>query len=246
MISRWGVLYASLVFVAVIAGGCAYAWDIGRGDEMSIKVITATCMITAAFLLLIDLLPARRLVILDLNGIIVFRKFAPVIETEAPELLPFLASATLLDKTYTWTRPHAREFVEYLLDNFNVAIWSSAWPQNVELVVKHVFGDRRKELVFEWSQAETEKIVPHPDPAKTIPLFKKDLSMVAYRHPHLAHNGMIIIDDSHWKTMDNDPSQVLLVDSWEPHRGDGGLDTGLAPGKPIRNALERFKNTSFL
>lgn len=243
MISRWDVLSASLIIGSVVVTGCACVWDIVKSNETGATVIAATFLIIGAFLLSINLFPARRLVILDLNGIIVFRKFAPVIDTEAPELIPFLYSATLLDKTYTWTRPHAREFVEYLLDNFNVGIWSSAWPQNVELVVQHVFGDRRKELVFEWSQAETDKVEPHPDPTKKIPLFKKNLSMVAYRHPHLARNGMLIIDDSKWKMMGNDPSQVLLVDSWEPHQGDGNLDTGLAPGKTIRNALEKFKNT---
>ena len=160
----------------------------------------------------------RKLVILDMNKLLVYRAFKPTLQREFPQIVPdMLKEATLLGKHYTWLRPGTREFVQELLKHYDVAIWSSAMPENVSLLADFVFGKDRSRLVFEWSQNECEHVIPHPDPKETKPLFKKPLFIVQKGFPGRWNlEDMLIIDDSLAKMNGNPPYSVLITREWSP------------------------------
>jgi hypothetical protein len=73
--------------------------------------------------------PERLLVILDLNGTLIFR--------------PNRNHPTRLV-----SRPFLKPFLRYLFDNFSVIVWSSARPENVKVIVENVLDkDLRSMLV---------------------------------------------------------------------------------------------------
>lgn len=163
-----------------------------------------------------------RLIILDMNKLLVFRAFQPKLKEEFPQITnSMLLDAELLGKHYTWLRPGTRKFLDQLFANYQVAVWSSAMPQNVALLCSHVFGDvRRAELVFEWSQEQCEVVDPHPDPTERKPLFTKPLSKVVAAFSHSPQQykmeEILMIDDSLLKMTDNPRGSYLLTKEWTP------------------------------
>ncbi|KAG2177574.1 hypothetical protein INT44_008086 [Umbelopsis vinacea] len=71
----------------------------------------------------------RLLIILDLNGALVSKT----------------------GKSGMWVRPHYTEFLEYLFDQFEVGVWSSA-RQNTVSNMCQLFGNFKKQLLFTWSR----------------------------------------------------------------------------------------------
>jgi len=77
--------------------------------------------------------PSPKLIILDLNGTLVFRKK--------------VRNITL--------RPFIDEFINYLFNdenNFLVMVWSTARPENVDIMVNVIFEDRRENLIAVWGR----------------------------------------------------------------------------------------------
>lgn len=77
--------------------------------------------------------PRTLLVILDLNGTVLFR--------------PNRNAQTMIE------RPFLKPFLRYLFQNFKVMVWSSAKPDNVKaLVNKALDNDLRSKLVAQWAR----------------------------------------------------------------------------------------------
>lgn len=78
--------------------------------------------------------PNRILVILDLNGTLLFRPIR-----RRP--------------TYLLERPFLKPFLRYLIQNFSVVVWSSAKPENVKAMVQQVLDEElRNMLVGCWGR----------------------------------------------------------------------------------------------
>ncbi|KAF1831994.1 hypothetical protein BDW02DRAFT_571482 [Decorospora gaudefroyi] len=78
-------------------------------------------------------LPGQLLVILDLNGTVLYR--------------PNRKARTMIQ------RPFLKPFMRYLFDNFKVMVWSSAKPDNVKsLVSQSLEDDLRAKLVAQWAR----------------------------------------------------------------------------------------------
>lgn len=79
-------------------------------------------------------IPQKLLVILDLNGVLLFRP-----RKKSP-------------KNFT-PRAHLKEFLGYLFANHEVMIWSSARPENVAAMCQGIFTrTQRAKLVAEWAR----------------------------------------------------------------------------------------------
>lgn len=183
----------------------------------------------------------RRLVILDINNVLLYRVFRYGLDEpdKDPRIKTMLDSAVAVGKFYTWDRPGSRDFVRYCLDNFDVAIWSSAWHQNVDLLCSHVFGDRRKELVFEWDQQKCRPV--HDNADKGRPTFLKPISSVFAEFPGRWDEGsVLIIDDSVSKMAANPTGYYIIADAWTPLEERPEIIYGLKPGEFIRRALDKF------
>lgn len=76
--------------------------------------------------------PKSLLVVLDLNGVLAFRKKRT--------------------KGYK-PRPNLGTFLDYLFANHHVMIWSSGMPENVERIMGHMLSyERQQKLVAIWSR----------------------------------------------------------------------------------------------
>lgn len=78
--------------------------------------------------------PLRKLVILDLNGTLLYR---PNSRKQPRRMI---------------ARPFLQEFLAYLFDNFAVMVWSSAKPDNVKVLVEIGLGQYRHRLLACWGR----------------------------------------------------------------------------------------------
>ncbi|CAB4425676.1 unnamed protein product [Rhizophagus irregularis] len=140
--------------------------------------------------------PSPKLIILDLNGTLVYRK-----KTRKITLRPFL-----------------KEFIDYLLTdgNFLVMIWTTARPENAKIMVDLIFGNQREKLIAIWgrdkfglSKREYER---HTVPFKNLEIVWNDLNsqiangnlskytLKSSSELTLDPTNTILIDDSRYKT----------------------------------------------
>jgi len=87
--------------------------------------------------------PGRVLVILDLNGTLIFR---PNPRKEATRLV---------------ARPFLKPFLQYLFENFSVMIWSSAKPENVKVIVENVLDEDLRSMLVACLARDSFKLTPH-------------------------------------------------------------------------------------
>ncbi|KAF2840274.1 HAD-like protein [Patellaria atrata CBS 101060] len=74
------------------------------------------------------------LLVIDLNGTLLFRP-------------------SRKRSTFFIHRPHVEKFIEHIMQNFKVMIWSSAKPENVQSMVDQLFSiEQRKDLVAVWAR----------------------------------------------------------------------------------------------
>lgn len=159
--------------------------------------------------------PQRKLLILDMNNLLVCRAFKFKMKEEFPSYIPYIESATLLGKHYTWKRPHLNEFLKYAFEHFDVAVWSSAMKENVSLLCEFIFTpEQRAKLLFEWDQTQCVRIEPHPNPTETKPLFEKRLTRVWNEFSEYTAKNTLIFDDSDLKMRNNPPGCTFLPSSW--------------------------------
>ncbi|XPS67907.1 hypothetical protein M3J09_000202 [Ascochyta lentis] len=131
-------------------------------------------------------LSGRILVILDLNGTLLYR--------------PNRNKKTMI------ARPFLIPFLRYLFSNFAVMVWSSARPENVaSLVEQSLEEDLRKTLVAQWSRGEFNLKPEHYN--QNVQVYKNlDLvwnrEEIQQQHPDYANGGRfgqhntVLIDDS--------------------------------------------------
>src|SRR5690242_5376485 len=77
--------------------------------------------------------PSPKLIILDLNGTLVYRR-----------------------KTRSITsRPFIEKFIDYLFsadNNFLVMVWTTSRPENADIMVNFIFGDQKEKLIAVWGR----------------------------------------------------------------------------------------------
>lgn len=147
----------------------------------------------------------KKLVILDLNGVLAERKFADQLKTDD------YPGATVVNRDFMWKRPHLDEFLDYLFANFSVGIWSSMTMRNVEPYLKFVLGDDRTPL-FVWDQEHCWS-VKHPEVDYKM-LHLKSLQPV-FAEFEFTEEDTLIIDDGLLKIQSNPADCRYVVKTWE-------------------------------
>ncbi|KHN94636.1 phosphoprotein phosphatase [Metarhizium album ARSEF 1941] len=145
--------------------------------------------------------PRRILVILDLNGTLLYRP-----SRRRP--------------SHFVQRPHAQRFLRYCLDAFHLAIWSSARPQNVDSMVAQLLTPAEcRRCVVIWAR---DRLGLSPDDYDARVQVYKRLStvwqspQVRAAHPDAARAGRwdqsntVLVDDSREKGR-SEPYNILPV-----------------------------------
>ncbi|CAJ0749320.1 1767_t:CDS:2 [Entrophospora sp. SA101] len=174
--------------------------------------------------------PSPKLLVLDLNGTLVYRK-----KSQRSKI------------TRVVLRPYISEFIKYVLfsGNFLVMTWSSARPENVDLMVEEAFGDFRKHLLAVWGR-DTFGMTEQEYLSKTETI--KDLRKVWDKLNNNNHGNSkgyfkfdqtntIIIDDSSIKTK-LQPFNAIVVKNFDNKLSNLGNDMEL---RNIIKYLETLK-----
>jgi hypothetical protein len=143
--------------------------------------------------------PKSLLIILDMNGVLVFRKRRTKTFTPRPNLYPFL---------------------DYLFANHHVMIWSSGMPENVERTIREALSDvQREKLLAVWSRDKLR--IPGPFFGQKVQVYKQ-LSWI-WQDPdiqrHAPQGGWnqsntVLIDDSLEKAA-AEPHNLIEVDEFD-------------------------------
>ncbi|KAH0493792.1 hypothetical protein TgHK011_000443 [Trichoderma gracile] len=149
--------------------------------------------------------PRRILVIMDLNGTLLYRP---------NKRNPFNFIQ----------RPHARQFLDYCVDTFHVAIWSSARPENVDKMVSQLLSpEQRAKCVVIWGR---DRFGLSPaDYSSRVQCYKRLSSIwndpeVAASHPAAARGqrwdqtNTVLVDDSAEKGR-SEPYNILQLPEFE-------------------------------
>lgn len=195
----------------------------------------------------VDPLPSgRRLIILDLNGVLCDRG-------------PYKARSRLT------VRPFALDFVSWCFEHFDVAVWSCGKRENMEM---QLFDGRS--LVFVWDQAKSTSLWPRTSEVSADkPLFLKEIDKVfsaVFEHEVATPPtnswrkvaagperkkirwrygpGDTLLLDNHSEKFERNPKQnCVVVQTWDPsNRNDATLSLR---GELVTNLAKFFKDGSF-
>ncbi|KAL8376408.1 hypothetical protein RB595_007475 [Gaeumannomyces hyphopodioides] len=151
--------------------------------------------------------PRPLLVVLDLNGTLLFRPHRR-------------------EPKHFIVRPHARTFLDYITTRFWVVVWSSARPLNVGSMIDSLLprgGSARDRLVAVWSRDDLG--LSSEDYGRRVQVYKRlsrlwDDESVARSHPDFAATGArwgqgdtVLVDDSVEKAR-SEPHNIICVPEW--------------------------------
>jgi hypothetical protein len=147
-----------------------------------------------------------------MNNLLVARVYSETLDTEHQEAMDYISTADMLGKHYTWKRPDLDVFIKYCLENFTVAVWTSARRDNSDKLCAYVFSPKqRAQLLFEYNQEQCSGQWPD---------FKKNLSTVWNQYSYYNEGNTLILDDSDDKMSNNLPACVGICDVWTPWTSD--------------------------
>ncbi|KNC80909.1 hypothetical protein SARC_06750 [Sphaeroforma arctica JP610] len=162
-----------------------------------------------------------KLVVLDLNGLLVHRTRGQNFSTHPNH--KFIKN--LQGKPQgVLIRPYVVEFIDFLFTHFHVAVWSSMMDKNVRSIMEVVFRPEDLKRVYFLLHQGSCDVAKHPE-NKHKPLLIKDLHKVWRADVHFTKENTLLIDDSKLKARRN-PSNLLF----NPEEWVGDMeDTALSP-----------------
>jgi len=178
----------------------------------------------------------KRLIILDLNGLLIHRLFKDdYIKSKSVLKTQYnrgrLIEPEIKGRFAIWFRPDVKDFLSWLMDHFHVAIWSSVLRHNIEPIVECLlpYDSDRERLLFWWNQEHctVEEDPNATDPKKMKSFFKCltsvwDDAEINDRWLNSQSNADInlrdhtlIIDDNISKVRDNPKFTAIHPRTWK-------------------------------
>lgn len=108
-------------------------------------------------------------------------------------------------------RPHLNTFLDYVFENFDIAVWSAGNEQYVKPSVEHIFGERKSLLKFVYH-------VEHCENGSNKDQKIKPLSKITGYNP----SKIIIIDDNENSFIKNEHN-AIKISSWSDDKTDDKL-----------------------
>ena len=153
-----------------------------------------------------------------MNGLLLCRIYRRDTRGISKQLLD---AAIDLDPFSVWKRPGLDEFLQDVLGNFTVAIWTSANARNAHKMVDAIMSPETKaQLLFVWSQEDctvverTEWKDGERPTKKQKRRFLKRLASVWEAFPQFGADDTLLIDDSEEKSVENPPGLLYCPKTW--------------------------------
>lgn len=164
--------------------------------------------------------PPRFLIILDVNGLLMTSEFIGM-DPERKEELE--AAGHPMDSRFVYfLRPGFHEFINKLIDTFDVGIWTCASERKSRDIFRHIFrGYQREKMLFFFNQTSAHDTGLKNPYSKhgTAPIYWKLLpSFYKMDFPYDVHNTLLI-DDSPYKCFANHARTCLFAPTYSPRTG---------------------------
>ncbi|XP_047332495.1 uncharacterized protein LOC124936082 [Impatiens glandulifera] len=175
----------------------------------------------------------KKLLILDINGILV-------------DIVPIgVSSQRVIPQKQVHTRPFYNGFLQYCFNKFHVAVWSSRNKKNLDAVIKYLFGDSSPNFLFICDQSHCTNTGIYTLENKKKPLFLKELKSLLegniitlpWTDGWFNESNTLLIDDSPYKALRNPPHTAIFPQSYDFNDEN---DRSLGPGGDLRLYLERL------
>ena len=171
----------------------------------------------------------KHLLVFDLNGILCDRRRS-LVNDQTPSFST--------KNNYVYVRPHAKEFIFWAVQQYDVAIWSSAMKYNVESLVPQLLGPRlSRRIKFIFTQ---EQCINIENNNQKKPVLTKPLSKIIEVYNDIGLENILMIDDSKEKMVSNPDNNYIIIESWNIEAQKD--DNLLAPHSKFRNMIKKLKN----
>ncbi|CAH8363269.1 unnamed protein product [Eruca vesicaria subsp. sativa] len=163
----------------------------------------------------------KKLLVLSLSGLLLHR-----VHRKSNRKIPKNRSPDAsCGPNLVYKRPFAEEFMKFILERFEVGIWSSACEKNVDIVLNIVLDNLQDNLLFVWDQEECTNSGSTTLGNSDKPMFFKDLSKVFQYFKGFSASNTIFIDDEPYKALLNPDNTGVFPVSYDPtDKNDDFLD----------------------
>jgi NLI interacting factor-like phosphatase len=165
--------------------------------------------------------PTKRLLILDLNKVLLYRR------PRSTSILP---------------RPHVQEFLSHLSNHYTLASWTSVKNETAKIIRTRIFPEEiRSRLLFSWSQTQCyvdRSVESSTRPGK--PLISKKLELVWRLFRQYSSANTILLDDTKEKCVYNPAHTQVCPLPFEPEDESIPSDEELKPGNRLCLYLDKL------
>ena len=185
----------------------------------------------------------KNLIVIDLNGLLMQRSFSPLGTSTSGFRIDQDAK---VGNFYVYNRPHMKDFLDFLHENFTVGVWSSATEYNARMLVRHLWGKKKeKQLAFVWGQEKCTNVGVFTEP-RVKPVFLKELNKLWSHNPEMEKfrgTHTVLIDDSPYKAVNNPMHSALHPAEFKIvfKEGDPLVSAPSAPLLPESIELKQMK-----
>ncbi|WJX80795.1 hypothetical protein P8452_63749 [Trifolium repens] len=180
----------------------------------------------------------KKLIVLDLNGLIVDIVFPP------PK---YAKPDAIVARKALFIRPFYHEFLNFCFERFEVAVWSSRTKKNVDCVIDYMMGDMKQKLIFYWDHSHCTETSFTTLENKHKPLVFKDLRKIwdkydlnlPWEKGYYNESNTLLLDDSPYKALLNPPFNSIFPYTFSY---ENQTDNSLAAGGDLRRYLDGLAN----
>lgn len=170
------------------------------------------------------------LIVLDLNGVLIQRRDKPIKDLKPDVVLK------IKHNRFIYFRPHVKDFLNWLLQHYNVGIWTSAKEQTICEVIPKLFGNKlMSKLKFILYQDNC--IIDYNSKINEKPIIAKPIIKIK-EYMNIDIKNILIIDDSNDKMILNNKNNYIIVKSWN---AEDIFDRYLGPHDEFREFLKDLK-----
>lgn len=155
-----------------------------------------------------DTKPPRKVLILDLNKILCFRKFTSGIQDTEADFT--------VGKYNCWIRPYLKDFLDFIFIEFDVIVWTSMSRENALKLVQIFFKNHNRRLKHVFTRDDC-KVEPNSY------IGYKNIKLVTFMFPQYTKKDIVCIEDTTEKYK-NDKDNILLVDEFVGDKTDNELN----------------------
>jgi CTD nuclear envelope phosphatase 1 len=174
------------------------------------------------FLALLDKieLKKRKLLILDLDNTLIFTNTNNEEKKEDFQII--------FDEKcyfYGYKRPYLDKFIDYIIQYFDIAVWSAGNEYYVNSIIDSIFGDRKYLLQFVYYKTHCHKSEHNGNEIFVKYINKSDSSLLSGSAINIQTHSLdnIIILDDNYHAISKNLDNAIRIKSWHGDKNDDKL-----------------------